>query len=40
MQSHNEVGDWLGVKEERNRQLEWEALKRLRGLASPSPRAA
>ena len=40
VQSHNEVGDWLGVKEERNRQLEWEALKRLRGLASPSPRAA
>jgi len=40
VQSHKEVGDWLGVKEERSRQLEREALHRLRGLASPAPRAA
>jgi len=39
-QSHKEVGDCLGVKEERSRQLEREALHRLRGLASPSQRAA
>ena len=39
-QSHKEVGDWLGVKEERSRQLEREALHRLRELASPSLRAA
>jgi RNA polymerase primary sigma factor len=39
-QSHTEVGEWLGVKEERSRQLEREALHRLRELASPSQRAA
>ncbi|MGO9487668.1 MAG: RNA polymerase sigma factor RpoD/SigA [Solirubrobacteraceae bacterium] len=39
-QGHKEVGDWLGVKEERSRQLEREALHRLRDLASPSRRAA
>ncbi len=39
-QTHTEVGDWLGVKEERSRQLEREALHRLRELASPSQRAA
>ena len=39
-QSHKEVGDWLGVKEERSRQLEREALHRLRELASPAQRAA
>jgi RNA polymerase primary sigma factor len=39
-QSHKEVGGWLGVKEERSRQLEREALHRLRELASPSQQAA
>ncbi len=39
-QSHKEVGDWLGVKEERSRQLEREALHRLRELAPLSERAA
>ncbi|HME03846.1 MAG TPA: RNA polymerase sigma factor RpoD/SigA [Solirubrobacteraceae bacterium] len=39
-QSHTEVGEWLGVKEERSRQLEREALHRLRELASTSQRAA
>ncbi len=39
-QSHKEVGDWLGVKEERSRQLEREALHRLRELASQPRRAA
>lgn len=39
-QSHTEVGEWLGVKEERSRQLEREALHRLRELASPAQRAA
>lgn len=39
-QSHREVGDWLGVKEERSRQLEREALHRLRDLAAHSQRAA
>jgi RNA polymerase primary sigma factor len=38
-QSHRQVGSWLGVKQERSRQLEREALHRLRELASSSARA-
>jgi RNA polymerase primary sigma factor len=34
-QSHREIGDWLGVKEERSRQLEREALHWLREVAAP-----
>jgi RNA polymerase primary sigma factor len=40
VQSHREIGEWLGVKEERSRQLEREALHRLRELATPVSRAA
>jgi RNA polymerase primary sigma factor len=32
-QSHREIGEWLGVSEERSRQLESEALHRLRSIA-------
>lgn len=39
-QSHQEIGEVLGVKEERSRQLEREALHRLREYAAPSQRAA
>ncbi len=39
-QSHREIGALLGVKEERSRQLEREALRRLREVATPSQRAA
>ena len=39
-QSHREIGLWLGVGEERSRQIEREALHRLRAIARPSPRAA
>ena len=39
-QSHDEIGDWLGVGEERSRQLEREALHRLRSIAAPWARAA
>jgi RNA polymerase primary sigma factor len=39
-QSHREIGEWLGVKEERSRQLEREALHWLRELAAPTARAA
>ena len=44
-QSHEEIGDWLGVGEERSRQIEREALHRLRSIATrsiatPSARAA
>ncbi len=38
--SHKEIGQLLGVKEERVRQLEREALNRLREIASPARRAA
>ena len=39
-QSHREIGALLGVKEERSRQLEREALHRLRELATPAQHAA
>jgi RNA polymerase primary sigma factor len=39
-QSHQEIAEWLGVGEERSRQLEREALHRLRSIAEPLPRAA
>jgi DNA-directed RNA polymerase sigma subunit (sigma70/sigma32) len=39
-QSHEEIGDWLGVGEERSRQIEREALRRLRSIAIPETRAA
>jgi len=39
-QSHEEIGQWLGVGEERIRQIEREALHRLRSIAAPSARAA
>jgi RNA polymerase primary sigma factor len=35
-QSHAEIGEWLGVGEERSRQLEREALRRLRAIATSS----
>jgi RNA polymerase primary sigma factor len=39
-QTHAEIGAWLGVGEERSRQLEREALHRLRELGDRVPRAA
>jgi len=39
-QTHREIGALIGVKEERSRQLEREALNRLRALAAPARRAA
>jgi RNA polymerase primary sigma factor len=39
-QSHEEIGEWLGVGEERSRQIEREALHRLREVARPLARAA
>ena len=39
-QSHEEIGKWLGVSEERSRQIEREALHRLRSIAAASSRAA
>jgi len=39
-QTHNEIGAWLGVSDERSRQLEREALHRLRELGDRVPRAA
>jgi RNA polymerase primary sigma factor len=39
-QGHEEIGSWLGVGEERSRQIEREALHRLRSIAAPSARAA
>jgi RNA polymerase primary sigma factor len=39
-QSHEQIGEWLGVGEERSRQIEREALHRLRSIASVSMRAA
>ena len=39
-QSHEEIGEWLGVGEERSRQIEREALHRLRSIAGTSARAA
>ena len=39
-QSHQQIGQWLGVGEERSRQIELEALRRLRAVACPAARAA
>ena len=39
-QSHAEIGEWLGVGEERSRQIEREALHRLRSIAVPAALAA
>jgi RNA polymerase primary sigma factor len=39
-QSHQEIGEWLGVGEERSRQIEREALHRLRTIADAPVRAA
>jgi RNA polymerase primary sigma factor len=39
-QTHAEIGAWLGVSDERSRQLEREALHRLRELGDRIPRAA
>jgi RNA polymerase primary sigma factor len=39
-QSHEEIGEWLGVGEERSRQIEREALHRLRTIATTTARAA
>jgi RNA polymerase primary sigma factor len=39
-QSHEEIGRWLGVGEERSRQLERESLHRLRSISAASPLAA
>jgi RNA polymerase primary sigma factor len=38
--SHEEIGRWLGVGEERSRQLERESLRRLRSISAPLARAA
>ena len=38
--SHEEIAQWLGVGEERSRQIEREALHRLRSISAPSARAA
>jgi RNA polymerase sigma factor (sigma-70 family) len=40
VQSHAQIGEFLGVGEERSRQLEREALNRLRSVAGVQPRAA
>jgi RNA polymerase sigma factor (sigma-70 family) len=40
VQTHKEIGAWLAVSEERSRQLEREALHRLRELGDRVPRAA
>jgi RNA polymerase primary sigma factor len=39
-QTHAEIGAWLGVSDERSRQLEREGLRRLRELGERVPRAA
>jgi RNA polymerase primary sigma factor len=39
-QSHEAIGEWLGVGEERSRQIEREALHRLRSIVAASSRAA
>jgi RNA polymerase primary sigma factor len=39
-QTHDEIGQWLGVGEERSRQIEREALQRMRSIASASQRRA
>ena len=40
VQSHEQIGKWLGVGEERSRQIEREALNRLRSVAAMRLRAA
>jgi RNA polymerase primary sigma factor len=40
IQSHEEIGKWLGVSQERSRQLEREALRRLRSVAAVRARTA
>jgi RNA polymerase primary sigma factor len=40
VQSHEEIGEWLGVGQERSRQIEREALRRLRSIAAVRQRAA
>jgi RNA polymerase primary sigma factor len=40
VQSHKEIGRWLGLGEERSRQIERESLHRLRSISAPSLRAA
>jgi RNA polymerase primary sigma factor len=40
IESHEEIGERLGVREERSRQLEREALHRLRSITTSSARAA
>jgi len=40
VQTHEEIGRYLGVGEERSRQIEREALHRLRTIASPRAKAA
>jgi RNA polymerase primary sigma factor len=39
-QGHREIGKWLGVGEERSRQIEREAIHRLRSIAATPARAA
>jgi RNA polymerase primary sigma factor len=39
-QNHREIADWLGVGEERSRQIELEALRRLRSVAGTVPSGA
>jgi RNA polymerase sigma factor (sigma-70 family) len=39
-QNHREIGEWLGVGEERSRQIELEALRRMRTVAAASPARA
>ena len=40
IQSHEEIAEWLGLCKERSRQLEREALHRLRSIAATRARAA
>jgi DNA-directed RNA polymerase sigma subunit (sigma70/sigma32) len=40
VQSHQEIGRWLGVGEKRSRQLEHESLQRLRSMSATSSLAA
>jgi DNA-directed RNA polymerase sigma subunit (sigma70/sigma32) len=40
VQSHKEIGRWLGVGEERSRQIERESLHRLRSISATSALAA
>jgi RNA polymerase primary sigma factor len=40
VQSHTEIGRWLGIGEQRSRQIERESLRRLRSVSATSLRAA